>query len=192
MNSPDGRFKIKLYARDIGDSSRELSYYLLENGKRDSTLLTTSLIHDMTVPGFWWTQDSKRLVFEHKQEGDSISINVFDTSLQSVVFSTMGYVNETVKKREIYFDPLKKVILYYQPTEQRKIRMFALDVGNLETSVIGEFENWNHYETPNLTKLDSTTGEINVVTTGVDYHPKTVILNLHHSNTNRYKEADDH
>lgn len=192
LNSPDGRFTIKLYARDIGDASSELSYYLLENGKKDSTLLTTSLIHDMTVPGFWWTQDSKRLVFEHKHEGDSISINVFDTSLQSIVFSTTGYVNAPVKKWEIYFDPLKRVILFYKPTTQRKIQIFTLDVGNLETRVIGEFENWDHYETPNLTKLDNETGEINVAVRGADYCPKTVILNLYGDNPIQKSMPNDH
>ena len=178
LSSPDGRFDIILYGKDLGDAQYEQRYFLKETGSMDSTLLTISVIHDLRAPVFWWTRDSKKVLYEYKNEGDSLSINVFDVTTKSIVFTTKGYVNTRLSNKNLFMDYDDNLVLYFEPLQQPKVRLAILDLKSYGTEPIVEFENWDVYETPQITKFNKNSGEISLTTKTKDLRKITVIANV--------------
>jgi len=176
--SPDGQFSVKLYGKELGDNQSELSYFLYEKGNADSTLLTTSVIHDLFPPVFWWTSNSKTLIFEHKIEGDSLSVNILDLESRKITHQISGFLNARLNQQEFYMDSNSGFLLYFEGQGQNTIQLLRLNLKNSKSDLVAKFEHWAVYETPQITRFNKSTGELNIVVTGKDYKNETLIYKL--------------
>ncbi|GAA0894220.1 hypothetical protein GCM10009122_39000 [Fulvivirga kasyanovii] len=178
LTSPDGRFQIVMYGKDLGDSSYELNYYLKQIGQSDSTLLTSSFIHDLLAPVFWWTPDSRLLIYEHKEEGKHVSmVKVMDMKDGKVRFSSKGFINAQMNKKNKFL-VLDGYLLYFKSPELYKVQLLKLNLSNYETEQILEFENYGVYETPQITIVNKREREITLTTLGKNYEAKEILVKL--------------
>lgn len=178
LTSPDGRFQVVMHGKNLSDSSYELNYYLKQTGQSDSTLLTRSVIHDLLAPVFWWTPDSRLLIYEHKEEGSHGSmVKVMDMESGRVRFSSRGFINARINKKDEFL-VLDGYLLYFKSPERYKVQLLKLNLSNYEAEQILEFENYDVYETPQITIVNKREREITLTTLGKNYEAKEILVKL--------------
>ena len=89
-HSPDRNFRLTSTTKHTGELKLELQYWLKEKSG-DSILLTSSILHDMPAPVYYWDQSSTKLIYE-EQNISSEQIKIFDLTRHTVVFTTTGFI----------------------------------------------------------------------------------------------------
>lgn len=175
LSSPDGRYDIAPGGRDLSDSNTELTFRLIDREEGDSLLLTRSFIHDLLSPVFWWSKDSRLLIFEHKQEGDSVSVNIYDAERGKVVFSSEGYINDWQNKRGFYIDDDNKKLLFFTRKGNCSQALMVLNMSTLKTSEMLEFQHYDVYETPKIVHFDKKARQVELLATDRNYKTTNLI-----------------
>jgi hypothetical protein len=161
--SPDGNYEIIQLGRELGDANAELIYHILDNRTKDTTFTTLSVIHDFLPPAFWWTSDSKNLIFEQRNVLDTLtpSIKVFNFESDSIVFTTRGFMNIRQNTNKIHFDDINNKLIYFTAS-RHNYQLNILDITSLKSSLIMDFIHNDDYETPTVLSYEYESGDIEI------------------------------
>jgi hypothetical protein len=176
--SPDGKFNITVIGKEIGDSNIELEYFLVDQSTKDSLLLTRTIIHDLLPPVYFWTKDSKNIVFEDKQEGEYSKIKVMILETKEIILELDGFINCKSSSKNNYSDLTNNLVFFFKRNEGRKCELYLLDINSKASRHLTSFENWDAYETPKIIDFDKSTNELSIVTQNKDYQTETIMVKL--------------
>ncbi|MEP2770838.1 MAG: hypothetical protein ABJH05_01730 [Fulvivirga sp.] len=161
--SPNGNYEIIKIGRSLSDANTELTYHLIDTRTNDTTFTTKSVIHDFLPPSFWWTMNSNKLIFEQRNVlySSKPSINVYDVQIDSLLFSSEGFVNVRQNQADLHFNRTQQLLLFFKQS-RTDYKLVSLDLNKLSTTTLLEFEHHDAYETPRITLYNKTTGSIKV------------------------------
>ncbi len=87
--SPDKNFSLTVVTKDLGGDSNSEWTYWLRDSEGDSSLLTTTILHDLPAPVAVWNKSSTRLIFDEQAESE---IRIYDLGKRKVIFQTKGSI----------------------------------------------------------------------------------------------------
>lgn len=177
-SSTDHKYQVALNSSYLGGQMTQLNYYLKQSDAIDSILLTSSSVHDLLPPVFWFTADSKNLIFEHKQEGDSLSINMIDLESGDLKWSHSGYFSTSQKNRALFVDVNHSRLIYFESGQSPLVNLYLVDLNTGDDNLILQFKHYDGLETPQVVKFDVNLGIVKLEVKGKDHQTQQLEVRL--------------